>query len=270
MDYSLDTNLFNQQYTPPTKRNERAYAWGRILLNGVQYVRDLFFNDYKDGNVDTKIVAYSASTAYVVGNLVYYETNGFIYECISNSTGNAPTNATFFALKAFVVGDRMRYVNKSVYECILDNPNGISPIDSTYWIKIQDNFIGLIERTKANAQILLFEYILNKYFDTGYNYPVTTNDIYITNNTPANNSFVFGIDEAESSAVALTDAEQETFICDTLNNNAFLFTINIPLAVYDALKPLEPSGTTTNKDNIVRFFADNYNCSGITYDINPY
>ena len=270
MNYNLDTDLFNKNFLPPTKRNERAYAWGRVLLNGVKYVHDLFFNDYKDGNVDAKIVAYSPATPYIVGNLVYYETTGFIYECILASTGNAPTNVTYFALKAFVVGDRMRYVNKSVYECILANPNGVSPIDSTYWIKIQDSFLGLMERTKANSQILLFEYILNKYFYTGFNYPVMTNDIYITNNTPADYAFVYGINEEESSAVALTDLEQETFITDTFSITPYLFTINIPLAVYDALIPSETSGITTNKDNIVRFFADNYVCSGITYNIATY
>jgi hypothetical protein len=270
MNYNFDFDLFNKNFTPPTKRNERAYAWGRAILSGVKYVHNLFFYDYKDGNVDTKIVAYSASTAYVVGNIVYYETNGFIYECISNSTGNAPTNATFFALKSFAIGDRMRYVDKSVYECILTNTTGISPIDPTYWIKIQENFIGLIERTKSNSQILLFEYILNKYFDTAFNYPVMTNDIFIVNNTPADYAFVYGIDESESSSVALNDLIHEAFITDAFAITPYLFTINIPIAIYDALKPLEPSGTTANKDNIVRFFADNYVCSGITYNINPY
>ena len=270
MNYNLDTNLFNQQFTPPTKRNERAYAWGRILLNGVQYVRDLFFDDYVDGNVDTKVVNWSAATTYQIGRLVYYETTGFIYVATAISTGNLPTNGAFFSLKSFVVGDRIRHANKSVYECILINPLGISPISTLYWIKIQDSFIGLNERTKTNSQILLFEYLLNKYFDTIYNYPAGVNDIYIVNNLDSNDSFVFGVNESESSAITVSDAEQAAFIADSYISQPYNFSIKFPIAAYDALKPLEASGTTTNKDNIVKFFADNYVCSGITYNILPY
>ena len=270
MNYNLDTNLFNQQFTPPTKRNERAYAWGRVLLNGVKWVRNLFFDDYVGGNVSIKVVNWSSATTYAIGNLVYYETTGFIYVATAISTGNLPTNIAFFSLKSFVVSDRIRHANKAVYECILINPLGISPVNTLYWIKIQDSFIGLNERTKTNSQILLFEYLLNKYFDTSYNYPVGVNDIYILTNVANNNSFVFGINTAESSSIAITDAEQSTYIDTSFINNLNHFSIKFPLAYYDALKPLETSGTTTNKDNIVRFFADNYVCSGIVYNILPY
>ena len=270
MDYSLNTDLFNQNFTPPTKRKVKTLAWGKMLLSGIQYVRDLFFNDYVDGNVDTKVVNWSAATTYAIGRLVYYEPTGFIYVSIAISTGNLPTNATYFTLKSFSVGNRIRYANKAVYECILINPLGISPLSTLYWIKIQESFIGLNERTKTNSQILLFEYLLNKYFDTIYNYPAGVNDIYIINNDTGENSFVFGIYESESSAIAVSDTEQETFIANSLTIQPYNFSIKFPIAAYDALKPLEAGGSTTNKDNIVRFFADNYVCSGIIYNILPY
>lgn len=268
--YDFDTELLNENFTPPTKRKPIFLAWGSTLLSGIHWLSDLFFGDYVNGNTDTKVQNYSAATAFVAGDLVYYEVDGFIYGCDFPSTGNLPTNPLYFSLKPFVVGDRIRHVNKSVYECILDNPNGIAPISTTYWIKIQDEFIGLIERTKTNSQILLFEYLLNKWFDTSYNYPSTTNDIYITNLATGDESFIYGVDESESSAVAVSDAEQENYIGADIFIGTVNFTINIPLAVYDALKPSDPSGTTQDKDNIVRIFADNYNCSGITYTITPY
>ena len=270
MNYNLDTDLFNKNFTPPTKRNEVSYAWGRVLLKAVQYIRDLFFGDYVNGNSSTIVVNYSASSTYQIGDLVYYAVDTFIYECTTISTGNTPTNAAFFSLKSFAFGDRIIHSNKSVYECILSNPSGISPVDTTYWYKLQDSFLGLMERTKANSQILLFEYILNKYFRTSFNYPSSTNDIYIQNNTPSNDSFVFGINESESSAIAITDSEQANFIAESYISQAYNFTIYFPLVQYDLLLPLEPSGTTANKDNIIRFFADNYVCAGLTYNITPY
>lgn len=39
---------------------------------------------------------YSASTAYTAGAQVYYPTNGYYYQCHTASTGNAPTNTSYW------------------------------------------------------------------------------------------------------------------------------------------------------------------------------
>lgn len=39
---------------------------------------------------------YDAATAYAVGDQVYYTTNGRFYICTATSTGNAPTNTSYF------------------------------------------------------------------------------------------------------------------------------------------------------------------------------
>lgn len=39
---------------------------------------------------------YVAATTYVVGNVVFLRSTGEYYKCILNSTGNAPTNATYW------------------------------------------------------------------------------------------------------------------------------------------------------------------------------
>lgn len=270
--YDLDTDIFNQQFLPPRKRNTYFKAWGRVLLSSVQWIRDLFFTDYRISNSSDKVVKYSSTFPYLVDDLVYYETNGLIYTCILASTGNLPTNASFFTVKTFAVGDKIRYTNKSVYQCVdstLSNEDGVVVISGYYFIKVQDSFLGVIERTKTNSQILAFEYHLNKWFYTSYNYP-SINDIYITNNPNNNQSFLFGVDEDESSAIYLTDVEQEKYIADDLVQGASSFTINLPLVVYDSLNPSDPSGTTSTKDNIIRNFADRYVCSGVTYNIVTY
>jgi len=130
--------------------------------------------------------------------------------------------------------------------------------------------LGLIERTKTTSQIQLFEYLLNKWFYTSYNYPASTNDIYITNTPNDSGTFIIGVDESESSAVFVSDQLQEKHISLDFYQSTINFTINVPLAVYDSLRPSDPSGTTATKDNIIRNFADGYVCAGIVYTITPY
>lgn len=96
---------------------------------------------YLDGN------AYVNATAYVVNNIVSY--NGSVYVCILNSTGNLPTNATYWTLlgeryafyyitlpsdawdfqKNYLVGDTIWYKDKE-YTCAIPHIN-ITP-DSQY------------------------------------------------------------------------------------------------------------------------------------------
>jgi hypothetical protein len=267
--YDLNTDNFNKQLTPPTKRKPDVYAWGKVLLSPLQWLRDLFFDSYAAGNTAQKSYNFAMFKIYVGNDLVYYPATKIIYKAKFVTIANLPTNATYFDVKPFIAGERLIFVDKAVYECILDNPTGISPLDSTYWIKIQDLFVGLRDRINGNSQVLIYEYLLNKYFFTAYNYP-SINEIYISRLPGSNSSFVFGATESESSVVYLTDGEQKEFINDTILIAGAHFAINIPVIVYDALIPSEPTGTTTNKDNIVRSYADMFVCAGITYTINPY
>lgn len=110
---------------------------------------------------------YSGATAYVIGDFVTY--NGSSYTCIANTTGNLPTNTTYWALiaskgdtgatgstgstgatgasgadgldvtwrgaysgvTAYVVNDAVSY-NGSSYICILASTGNL-PTNATYW-----------------------------------------------------------------------------------------------------------------------------------------
>lgn len=110
---------------------------------------------------------YSGATAYVIGDFVTY--NGSSYTCIANTTGNLPTNTTYWALiaskgdtgatgstgstgatgasgadgldvtwrgaysgvTAYVVNDAVSY-NGSSYICILSSTGNL-PTNATYW-----------------------------------------------------------------------------------------------------------------------------------------
>ena len=96
--------------------------------------------------------AYSAGTAYVVNDVVSYNNSSYI--CILNSTGNLPTNTTYWSLlalagtngtngtsfiwrgayngaTAYVANDVVSY-NNSTYICILASTGNL-PTNATYW-----------------------------------------------------------------------------------------------------------------------------------------
>lgn len=54
---------------------------------------------------------YNNATAYVIGNRVFY--NLLAYRCIANSTGNLPTNVSFWTPHTFASGERISYVRGS-------------------------------------------------------------------------------------------------------------------------------------------------------------
>lgn len=265
MNYSLNTDTFNKQFLPPTKRKDKAEAWGRVLLNGVQWARDLFFDDYINGNTDWRVQNYNAGITYNVGDFVYY-TDGIIYECTAVSTGNLPTNVLYFSIKSFAVLDRINFIDKAVYECILVNPTGIGALNTTYWIKIQNEFLGIRERSKANAQILLFEYMLNKWFGTSFNYPSSVNDIYIVNNSTASETMIMGRSGPNSSFMPRSSTFQANFLTRSyVAQTTSYYTIYVPLAVFNSL-----ASTNDDRENIIRDFANKFNLSGVTYTVTTY
>lgn len=68
--YSLDTDLFNQQFLPPRKRNNYLKAWGKVLLTPIQWLIDVFFGGYAYGNSDEKVTSFSMDVTYGAGQMV--------------------------------------------------------------------------------------------------------------------------------------------------------------------------------------------------------
>jgi signal peptidase I len=266
--FKFSTTIFTEQFLPSAKRTVEHIAWVKALLSGVQYARDKMFGFYKDGFTGESILAYDASSTYSIGDLVLY--NKIVYDCILLSIGNLPTNATYFSVKTFVLGDTIKYVDRSVYYCIVENTNGVPPVNFTYWEKLQDNFIGLDERIATTAQVIVLENILNKWFGTSFNYPTAVNDVFLSSNIVDTDSFFYGVDEDESSSVYLTDSIQLDAINLGYADVEFNYDVNIPLAVYDGLSPDEATGYTTTKTAIASSFVSKYNQAGITFQIVTY
>jgi len=123
-------NVFRtgEELTPPPLRQPKFTQWMRVLLRPIQWLSDLFNDDYLQG---ASYLEYDNSTAYVIYDRVIWQDRG-VYELrVATSTGVKPTG---------------------------------NALSSTNWIKILDNFIGLNERMKYNGQLIVFEYAINKWF----------------------------------------------------------------------------------------------------------
>jgi len=218
--YVIDFSLLWEKLYPPILRQSLHLAWGTVVTKPLQRLRNLAFEDYANGSIATR---YDNSTAYSVGDEVYY-TNRSVYKCIEASTGNIPT-------------------------------------DTTYWTKILDNRIGVRERIKYDSRKVLFEYALNRWFDV----PSADPQIYITNNTIYGTAFIMGRSGTLSSTMPRSSSHQLYYLGNSYTYRSDAFTIYVPILVFNALDT-----NNTNRENIIRNFADNYVLAGITYSVTTY
>lgn len=165
-------------------------------------------------------------------------------------------------MNTYYRSEQVRY-NRAVYESLIDN-NTALPTDISAWYRTQANFIGTDERVKYNGQKLVFEWALNKWFGTTFRQPPGVPDIFTQNNAVEAGSFLVGITEGESSKVS-PDGSTEFVGPNAVFAGQSNFTIYMPAAVFAALDPV-----SSNREAIVRNFADRYVPAGITYSISTY
>lgn len=172
-----------------------------------------------------------------------------------------------YAAGTYAKGDRVKYT-KAIFESLIDS-NTSDPTVTASWLKISDNFIGVDERIRFNAQKIIFEYALNKWFNTDAHPCVWSNipgasSIYITNNSIVTGNFVVSSDDAGSSAVG-TDDSTESVGGDGADVIQLSYTINVPTAVFNAL-----GADDSIREATVRNFADLYNPVGLFYKVLTY
>lgn len=220
--YTFSTNYISEKLLPPSLRSSKMLAWLKVILTPIQNLWVRIFTDYRTGSL---YADYDVATSYVRT-------------------------------------DRVIYSNKSVYECILDATAGIECTNTTYWVKINDNFIGASERAKYSAQKMTFEYALNKWFRV----PVGDPPIYIVNNIVATSGFIMGATGAYSSAMASDSTFSTTYMGASYSVvSVYDYTIYVPLAVFNA-----QGSTNPNRETAIRNFADKYNLVGMIYNVVTY
>lgn len=169
---------------------------------------------------------------------------------------NGSNYAAYSALTTYGYQDRV-ISDKAVYESLQASNTGNALTDADWWIKVQDNYIGVYERIAYNSTKLVFEYALNKWFGGTFRQPSSTSDIYITKNATTVRAFVTG-DTADASAVGYDTSTGFTGDSLVFASNVD-FSINIPTALY-------PAGG----DEEIKQFVNNIIAAEATYDIIQY
>lgn len=180
--------------------------------------------------------------------------------------GDYKTGATYPPYSALTVYAKYERVifRYSVYESLAEMNGGNDPLDTNYWMLTQENFIGVDERIKYNGHALELTNALNKYFGTTFRQPPNVSDIYLHANSRPLSVFIVGGSNANSSVVYRNRSAE--FIINDYTFAGFVnLTINVPLAVYNALDT-DPA----NREQIIRNFADRYIAAGIKYEVNTY
>ena len=228
MDYNIFYPIVTQNLLPVSKRKTGFLALFDSLFHQTLSVwQNIWANDYLRG-VDISN-AWNSSSTYNQFNVVVGADNQVYQSLVDSNTNNNPTSTT------------------------------------GYWWLIETNFVGVYERCAYNAQILTFEYALNKWFRTTFRQPPSLSDIYIVNNIITPTVFIVGGLESNSSTSYFYNFLNYQYVIDSYTFTQYKFTIWIPVAVWTAL-----GSNATDRNNKVRSFADKYNVIGNIYNIQTY
>lgn len=230
--HSIIFNNFWSNNIPTRRRTAKRLARGYVYMKPLQWLRNTFFDQYYLQNEFYD--AYDPATTYVAGNqVVYFNATFSLYEVKPGATPAA----------------------------------GTLPTNTTYWIKISDNWVGFKYRQQATCEKKKLEYLLNLFFATTLNSPPTLPDIRIVNNSGTGNEFFLSaINESGSDNAVLLNGQAVGFVGSAnpvydVNN----FTIEIPSAVYAAI-----AGTNTERDAIIKAQVDSRIIAGTQYNITTY
>lgn len=230
MTPTVDINNHAGNMLPSLQRQSKWIAFAKGLVSYMQYL-NLLFRYYMNGSIDT----------------------GY-----------------WSALVTYSEGDRVRSIN-GVYESLQDGNIGNAITDTTYWIKVLDYFTGVNTRVWYRANKLVFEYALNTYFNTTFRQPddpvtPTPSDIYLTNDTISSTSMVIYPTPEDSSHIFPSYSTGYIYPSPVYGTSTtYTFTINIPLAVFNAL-----GVNDAIRESIVRNFADKYAVTGTIYNVITY
>lgn len=173
-----------------------------------------------------------------------------------------PAAQDWLSTTTYAKYDQVVY-NIFVYVSLKDGNTDI-PTDTSSWLVIQTNFIGMSERILYNCRTLVLTYALNKRFKTVFRQPPNVSDIYIGTFAKPVSVFVVGGVEANSSKVYTIGSSE--YVIDSYSFADYVnMTIYVPVAIYNALDPVP-----ANREIIIRSYADKYMAAGIIYTITTY
>ncbi len=230
---------------------------------------------------------YNISLSYMKGNKVIYR--------IRNNGSYFGDNAVYQALQTIPVGGEPKGTNvvpDTTPAIVVDSESALNWLNTGnngypyLWLKVLDNFLGVNERASYSSVKLIYEYALNRWFNTSFRQPngsaedhvlnpLGTSDIYVLTNST---TYQFFWGQAASTSY-FGPGIFPAYNYFTPDSNYVLpkdYSIYIPVASYNALISIvvEPfviaGGNSTLRDGVVRAFADLISPAGSLYDIKTY
>ena len=251
-------------------------------MQSVCYPIKWLYNNVLSGYMTGTVApAYSSTVIYSPGQQVIYN-YGVWESVVNNNKGNTPNITPVFNPSAtYTLGMYVLY-GSAYYVCNVSSTTGSfvaadwGLAASAPWMQVNNSFIGAKERAGYNSQYLTLTWALNRYFQTTFRQPPYPapygggslfSAIYITNEEPAFTSFLSFTTEALTSNVYTTGTGTDVVLTTYVNDigSTFIFTINIPSAVYTAI-----NSNPTIANSIINQFITPLIPAGITWTIATY
>ncbi len=162
---------------------------------------------------------------------------------------------------AILRGVKVRFDNK-IYETLADTLENETPFTNPekYFLVLND-WRGAKERVHYSSQILIFEYLLNRWFGTSFRQPVDgKSDIYIEELDTQDYFFRIGENESESSEIAELELEQKSYIGESWFAEDADFVVKYKLSQID----------TSAKRDQLRSLINQHRLYGTKYKIQAY
>lgn len=222
--YDFTTSIFGEQFLPPYKRLSRYKSWVEVLLTPIQWLQRVMFDTYAKGE--------------------YLE----VYD--SGST--------------YLFNDVVQWVDYRLYKALQNVPISTPCSNTTYWILVSEDNVGLRQRAGATGQKLSLEFILNKHYNTVFTQPIIgISAIYIASLPVDTNYFVAGIDGTQSSYAAISGQNAEQFVGESYNYDTESLAIYVPNVTLDAISLGLESSPYPNAQKTVLTYANQFIFAGI-------
>ena len=228
--YDWTASIFGEQFLPTHKRKDRYKSWVNVLLTPIQYVHDLFFNNYANGEYD------------------------YVWDAVSTYQKN----------------EVVMYFDYQLYIAIQNVPIMTPCIDTNFWVLVSDNVGLRQRANVTGQKLLLEWVLNKHYGTTFRQPAIGTSDIYVAGVLIDTNYFVSGIDGLESSFAAISGQDAEQFVGISYTYETESLIIWVPNATLDLISQGTEIAPYPNAQKTVLFYAYKFIFAGVIAKVEGY
>jgi hypothetical protein len=201
--------------------------------------------------------------------------NIILNEYIYGSTYSFYATSSTYNFGDRAIGNTLTYQN-GVYESVTNSNINNSLLNTTYWMPINSSYLGMDERDKFTNNKIIFEYALNRYYNTTFRQPNsatssgylgTHSDIYITDTLIQVPCFIVGGPDNSNNVYRKSS---DGFIFGTGSSTTFLNTHFYAASQYNINVPNGLLMNLPSTASNVKYVANELNPAGIRYGIIGY